>query len=186
MKVKANPIHPSPIKILEKVTQVSAGHDHTLAITTDNTLLAWGNNFCGALGVGPPAIPPEGPNHLTASPSPVPTWVLNDVVGISAGNRYSMAITSDGVLWGWGFNEGWVRLGLGDEAKEQDWSIFTSPAKIMDNVASVSAWSSHTLAAGNDGSIWVWGVICGDKLAMVANMAFLTMAQQQTETLQFL
>ena len=153
-----NPIHPSPIKILDNVAQVSAGHDHTLAIKTNNTLWAWGNNFWGSLGVGPPVIPPENPFHLTPSPSPIPMQVLFDVAAISAGNRYSMAITSDGVLWGWGFNEGFAKLGLGDAVREQNLpAVVSSPMRVMDDAVSVSAWDSHTLAVRNDGSVWAWG-----------------------------
>jgi alpha-tubulin suppressor-like RCC1 family protein len=60
------------------VAGVSAGHDHTLVIKNDCSLWAFGNNAVGILGVGPPAIPPEGPYHMTASPSPTPMKIMDD------------------------------------------------------------------------------------------------------------
>jgi len=44
--------HPRPIKILEDVVSISAGHHHSVAITADGSLWAWGGNHAGQLGDG--------------------------------------------------------------------------------------------------------------------------------------
>ena len=163
-----NPIHPSPIKIMDDVINVSAGFDHTLVIKNDSSLWAFGNNAMGRLGVGPPIIPSETPWNGTASPSPNPIKILDGVVAIAAGNCDSLAITSDGNLWGWGDIAGWMQMGdynvdmntpierlweLGFERNR----LAATPYVIMKNVASVSTWNGHVLASRTDGSVWAFG-----------------------------
>jgi len=55
---------------------------------------------------------------------------------ISAGNEYSLAIKTDGSLWGWGSNQ-YAKLGLKKE------TISPVPVKIMDSVAFVSAYEDQ-------------------------------------------
>jgi alpha-tubulin suppressor-like RCC1 family protein len=43
---------PTPFKVMDGVASVSAGVSHTLAIKTDGSLWAWGNNWRGQLGDG--------------------------------------------------------------------------------------------------------------------------------------
>ena len=140
-----NPAHPKPIRIMEDVVTVSAGFNHTMAIKTDGSLWAWGFNNSGQLG--------NGTTTREFTPTS-PIRIMEDVVAVSAGDGYTMAITVDGVLWGWGHNSGSDRLGLGNEGLR---GLQTSPIKIMEDVAAVSAWDRHTIAVRTDGSLWTWG-----------------------------
>lgn len=83
--------------------QVSAGRYHTLAIKTDGTLWAWGNNNYGNLGLG----------DRTATSSPVQVGTLTNWKQVVTGSRHSIAIKTDGTLWSWGFNSS-GQLGLND------------------------------------------------------------------------
>lgn len=80
---------------------VSCGNDHVLALKSDRTLWAWGNNTSGAMGVG---------DTMNRS-SPVQVGILSDWSGISAGSGTSMALRSNGTLWAWGNNSA-GQLGL--------------------------------------------------------------------------
>jgi alpha-tubulin suppressor-like RCC1 family protein len=42
----------TPVKVMENVTHVTAGHYHCLAITADDGFWAWRNNHSGQLGDG--------------------------------------------------------------------------------------------------------------------------------------
>jgi alpha-tubulin suppressor-like RCC1 family protein len=74
---------------------VSCGDDHTTAIKMDGTLWVWGHNQYGRLGN-------NDPNHKS---SPVQTvaggtnWKL-----VSGGSYHTMALKTDGTMWGWGRN----------------------------------------------------------------------------------
>lgn len=72
---------------------------------------------------------------------------------ISAGQNFSMAIKSDGTMWGWGINSNRLGLGLGNLANQN------LPVQIGTDTdwLSVSAGETHTLAVKLNGTLWSWG-----------------------------
>jgi alpha-tubulin suppressor-like RCC1 family protein len=88
------------------VTAVAAGGSHCLALCSDGTIAAWGNNAYGQLG-----------NNTTTNSS-VPVAVTTDgtplagktIVRLIAGYYHSMVQCSDGTLVSWGDN-GYGELG---------------------------------------------------------------------------
>ena len=108
-----------PAKIMTDVASVSSGTGHALAIKTDGSLWAWGDNWAGQLGDG------------TTTNRQYPVYVLSNVVAISAGGAHSMAIMADGSLWGWGMNVS-GQLGYSGNVTE-----LLYPTRIMDNVVVV-------------------------------------------------
>ena len=130
--------NPNPTKIMDNVVAVSAGLWHSMAITADGSLWAWGANRFGQLGDG------------TTTDRLTPLWVANGVTAVSAGGHHTMAITADGGLWGWGFN-GNGRLGDGTTTDRH------SPVWIASSVASVSASGNYTMAITAGGHLWGWG-----------------------------
>ena len=123
---------------------VSAGYSHTLAVKNDGSLWSWGENHYGQLGNGTTV-------HMSI-PNSIPEKIMNDVISVSAGQRYSLAINTDGSLWAWGLNSH-GQLGDGTITDRH------VPVKIMDNVVFISAGyrADHTLAVKTDGSLWAWG-----------------------------
>ena len=128
---------------------VSGGDWHTLAVKTDGTLWAWGSNFSGELGNGMSG----GEEYMfdLEIDKDSPVKIMDDVISVSAGFNYTMAIKADGSLWAWG-NNACGQLGTGSVS-----DIVSTPVKIMDNVLLVSTHTNHSAAVKNDGSLWVWG-----------------------------
>lgn len=99
---------PRRVSELPPAVAVAAGGNFSLALATDGTVWAWGKNcpwwweglgaptceYGGALGNG----------GLSSSATPTRVVDLKDVVAIAAGAYHSLAVTSDGRLWGWGYN----------------------------------------------------------------------------------
>ena len=142
-----------PTPVLNDIVAVSAGgiyryanveevygkaSGHTLAIKSDGTLWAWGENTNGQLGDG------------TRTQRLKPIQIMTDVVSCAAGGNFSMAVKTDGSLWSWGFNNNGQ---LGDGTK----TTRLSPVKIMDDVAFASGGQNHGLAIKTDGTLWTWG-----------------------------
>lgn len=73
---------------------IAAGTNHSLAITTDGILYAWGANGWGQLGDG----------TTTQSTSPVQIGVDSDWQKVAAGYAHSLALKTDDTLYGWGYN----------------------------------------------------------------------------------
>jgi alpha-tubulin suppressor-like RCC1 family protein len=81
------------------VTAVSSGRNHCLALCSDNTVAAWGDNSNGQLGNG----------NTTSSGVPVAVTQTGAVAGktvaaITAGGYHSFARCTDGTLYAWGWN----------------------------------------------------------------------------------
>lgn len=78
--------------------RVVSGGDHSLALTTDGDIYAWGSNAHGELGSG--STSPSGSQTPTRVHAPEGVAF----VGISAGAGTSFARGSDGLSYSWGSN----------------------------------------------------------------------------------
>src|SRR6056300_1696882 len=83
-----------PVINFADVQTVSAGRGHSMALTRNGKVFAWGLNIYGQLG--------DGTCENRSTPVAVPG--LEDVISISAGGSYSMALTRDGKVFAWGLN----------------------------------------------------------------------------------
>ena len=125
-------------------TAVSAGGAHSLALRSDGTVWGWGSNGGGELG--------NGTTAFSTYPA-VQASGLTNVVSISAGYGFSLAVKGDGTLWGWGSNHDSV-LALPSS------TVFSNtPIQItsITDVRAVAGGGTHTLALKNDGTVWAWG-----------------------------
>jgi alpha-tubulin suppressor-like RCC1 family protein len=123
-------------------TQISVGSNHSLALKSDGSLWACGNNSVGQLGNG------------TTTSKLIFTKIGNstDWDIIETGNSVSFGIKKDGSLWAWG-NNGNTALGDGTKVSK------STPVKIESDQSwkSVSTFDSHTLGIKKDGTLWAWG-----------------------------
>jgi alpha-tubulin suppressor-like RCC1 family protein len=139
---------PTPVSGLgvgSGVVELAAGLSHVLARKSDGTVLAWGNNSNGQLGVG------------TIEGSKVPGAVtgISGVKAVAGGDLHSYALTSDGKVWAWG-NYASGQLGEGHAV------VQASPVQVVglgtgSGVAAVSAGGGFALALKGDGSVVAWG-----------------------------
>ncbi|HVM49877.1 MAG TPA: hypothetical protein VMU04_17745 [Candidatus Acidoferrum sp.] len=140
------------------VIAISAGTDHSLALCSDGTVAAWGDNAGGFLG----------DNSTTTRLAPVAVNTdagvsalsRKTVVAISAGGWHSLALCSDGTIASWGDNE---RGELGDNTTIQrivpvavntDYGLSALHGKV---VTAIAAGWSHNLALCSDGTLAAWG-----------------------------
>ncbi|MCF8424715.1 MAG: T9SS type A sorting domain-containing protein [Bacteroidia bacterium] len=123
-------------------SQISAGNLHTIAIKTDGTLWAWGDNFSGQLGDGT-NISKNIPTQLGASAN----WSQ-----ISAGYSHNLAIKTDGTLWAWGLNN-YGQLGNGTNTD----SNLPIQIGIDNNWSQIASEGVNSLAIKTNGTLWAWG-----------------------------
>lgn len=114
----------------------------TIAVKSDGSLWAWGDNTYGQLGDG----------TTTATLNPKQIGSDTGYVSVTAGYFHSVALKSDGSLWAWGRNDH-GQLGDGTTVDRP------VPTRIGTDTGytAIAAGESHTLALKSDGSLWAWG-----------------------------
>lgn len=83
-----------------QVEAVAAGGEHSLALTSDGRVYAWGSNDHGQLGRNGTAG--SGARDGLATPSPISA--LSGIVAVAAGDAHSLAVDGEGCVWAWGAN----------------------------------------------------------------------------------
>ncbi len=94
---------PRPVPGLSHVVAVSAAQTSSLALEADGTVWAWGSDDSGQLGL--PAAPDTCPgwnDQVPCSRRPVQVRGLPRISAIYAYAEPSLALATDGTVWGWG------------------------------------------------------------------------------------
>lgn len=119
--------------------------------------LSWRDDSYGALGDGGEAD--ESSDVAGPVAGPAGTGVLDDVVAVTAGEYFAVALATDGTVWSWGRNnEG--QLGNDGMGTNQDTPVQVVNADatgFLDHVVSIASGTYHTLALRDDGTLWAWG-----------------------------
>ncbi|MCF7732603.1 MAG: cadherin-like beta sandwich domain-containing protein [Akkermansiaceae bacterium] len=136
----------------KRITAISAGQYHTLALCTDGTLVAWGYNQRGQLGDG------------STTTSGVPVAICSNgvlagkaVTAIRASSAHSLALCADGTLAAWGYNHR-GQLGTGD-AVQSNLPVATDLSGIESSklIADLGIGLNHGLLRFTDGTLAAWG-----------------------------
>jgi hypothetical protein len=155
-------VTPARVTGLAGVTKISAGADFALALRSDGTVSAWGDNRRGQLGNGTAA----------SSPMPVKVAGLSQVTGISAGYDSSMATRTNGIsaitsVWTWGCND-FGQLGDGTLTSHSTPERVTGLPVYIAGISAgggftarlgdgISATGGFATVLGTDGTVWAWG-----------------------------
>ncbi len=148
---------PAKLPGLTGVIAVSLGDsdliEHGLALKADGTVWAWGSNGYGELGREP--ISSGKPDF---SAVPVQVSGLSDVSAIAAGPIFSLALKSDGTVWGWGSNHN-GQLGNGTFAR-QPYAAQARPVQVsnLKKITAIAVGTAYCLALDSDGAVWAWGL----------------------------
>jgi alpha-tubulin suppressor-like RCC1 family protein len=127
-----------------EAVQISAGFEHTCAVTRAGAAYCWGRNTYGQLG--------DGTIDARLTPTPV-VGLSSGVASISAGHSHTCAVTTAGAAYCWGLN-GNGQLGDGTTTRR---STPTPVVGLSSGVASISAGFSHTCALTTSGAVLCWG-----------------------------
>ncbi|MDR0591100.1 MAG: IPT/TIG domain-containing protein [Candidatus Nomurabacteria bacterium] len=135
------------------VTHISAGYNHTLALTTDGKVYAWGRNNYGQLGDGTTT------NHS----KPVPVDMTGALAGkkvtqIAGGEAFSLALTTDGKVYAWGYNNR-GQMGIGSTTNQPRPVAVNMVSGVLANktVTQIAAGREFALVLTSDGKVFSWG-----------------------------
>ncbi|XP_021346916.1 RCC1 and BTB domain-containing protein 1-like [Mizuhopecten yessoensis] len=131
----------------KKVTKVACGSHHSVALTQEGEIYAWGQNNCGQVG--------SGTTTNQSTPRKVMAVIgTKFVTSIACGQTSTMALMDSGEVFGWGYN-GNGQLGLGNNVNQPN------PCKVQGLqgiiISQLVCGYAHTLALSDEGVLYTWG-----------------------------
>jgi alpha-tubulin suppressor-like RCC1 family protein len=138
---------------LSSITQIDAGNDHSVALTSSGTVWVWGNGQAGRLGDGERNTVAYVAKPLLDSSGAR----ISDVTQVSAGGDHSLLLKSNGTVYGWGVNS-YGQLG-GGNTTERDWAYLMTngDGSTFGNVTAVQAGEDFSVLLRSDGTVWTVG-----------------------------
>jgi len=138
---------PEVVSSLSGIVSVAGGgvapQGFSFAVRSDGVAFAWGYNADGELGLGNTSTGPMVPTQIPS---------FANVLTVSAGKQFAVALKKDGTVWAWGANDH-GQLGKGDNFPS------SSPLQVpgLANMVKVVAGGTHVLALRADGAVFAWG-----------------------------
>jgi len=165
----------NPPEGLSNVIAIAAGWNHGLALKQDGTVESWGR-----------ANKPPGLSNIVAiaaggaessidlavqSGGTVVSWALrgadrdvavpsglSNVVAVAAGWGHSLALKTDGTVFGWGANSYGQATGtpITNSSYRAEGPVILQ-GRAISNVVAIAAGAHHSLALAQDGTVTEWG-----------------------------
>lgn len=135
---------PELVAGIEDAVAIEAGFTHSLVLLANGTVLSFGNNSKGQLGR-------ETAETFSATPAAIPG--LSDIIALSAGSDFSVALKADGTVYAWGIND-YGQIGQG--AVDSD--AHATPQAVPNvHGVSLAAANNNVYVLQADGGIVAWG-----------------------------
>ncbi|KAG8386684.1 hypothetical protein BUALT_Bualt03G0174600 [Buddleja alternifolia] len=155
---------PTPVPGLPPdVSSVAAGHYHSLAVTSQGHVWAWGRN--NELQLGRRGSSTTFSSEMWNKPQKIEGFTQVRVQAAIASGVISAAIGDDGSLWVWGKSKR-GQLGLGKDITEA-----VLPARVEaligQEIVKVSLGWGHALALTKDGKLFGWGYYADGRLGKI-------------------
>jgi alpha-tubulin suppressor-like RCC1 family protein len=151
LPVRVRGVNGSPA--LTQVVQAERSASNSVALLDDGRVVYWGS---------PPMPGATDKQCLPALvPSPGGVGGLSEIVQVSAGVHYSLALTQSGKVYAFGRDGGIGLLGSGtlitSTAPRLPNTVKKSDGNDLDNIVQVSAGHSNGMALDASGTVWIWG-----------------------------
>jgi len=140
---------PAELKLPSKtnVASVHCGNDFTMILSAEGFIWAFGNCEFGQLGIGSAQV-------AFTEPTPIKVTIPGKTIAkLFLGGFHTLALTSDGYAYSWGYGL-FGQLGHGDDQNK------STPHKINhfvgENIVKMAAGAAHCLALTDKG-LYSWG-----------------------------
>ncbi|WWC71324.1 uncharacterized protein I206_105278 [Kwoniella pini CBS 10737] len=165
-----------------KISDVSCGTDHVLALTTTGHVYVWGNGQQNQLGRR--VIERRIKNSLEPE-----RLGLRNIVLVAAGSFHSFAVDIFGIVWAWGLNT-FHQTGLEGRYAEQEMIITPQQVEALNpenhngsKVVQISGGEHHSLFLFDNGEVWGVGRSDANELGLSEDhIAFEGIKERRTKT----
>ena len=155
---------------LMDIVQISAGHEHTCALTSGGNVKCWGHGSKGRLGSDCNSNCIYNINHpVDVVVSDGNSGLLSGIVQISGGGNHTCALTSgDNVMcWGQG-GSGELGNGATSDA-DAPVTVTSAGTTALSGIVGISTGQEHSCALKSTGGVVCWGEGDSGKLGNNAN-----------------
>ena len=148
-------------------TTIAVGGNHSLVVTSSGQLYAFGYNWYGQLG--------NATNNGTLTANPTATLVTlpgqtGPVTQASGGFDHSLALTSSGQLYAFGYNiDGQLGNSIGVSATPNPTPALVTLPGLIGTISQISAGGYHSLVATSSGQLYAFGFNFYGQLGNVTN-----------------
>ncbi|TKA75474.1 hypothetical protein B0A55_04579 [Friedmanniomyces simplex] len=154
---------------VKKITSITAGANHVLALDSNGAVFAWGSGQQNQLGRR--IVERTKLEGLKAREFGLPKGAKKGIVSIMAGSYHNFAIDRAGNVYGWGLNN-FGQTGITGNAGEDD-ALILKP-QIIDalkgkTIISIEGGGHHSLCATSDGDCLIWGRVDGNQMGIAAD-----------------
>ena len=137
------------------IVQLAAGNSQSIALASDGTVYTWGWNQYGQLGNGT-TMNSRIPVAVVTAGTPLAGKTISQ---IAAGNAHALAMTDDGTVYTWGWNQH-GQLGNNSTINSSLPVIVKTTGtplagKMITQIT--SGGSPNSLVLANDGTMYIWG-----------------------------
>ncbi|XP_029168904.1 RCC1 and BTB domain-containing protein 1-like [Nylanderia fulva] len=175
-------MQPTPTRVVFKkvcIVDIACGSYHSLALTSDSQVYAWGDNSYGQVGIHMPHYSyrieyDQIPNKVDV-PNLISGLKEKNVVSIACGSKFNMVVTDEGKLYGWGDN----RNGQIDYKSVMNGSklykcyVHSIEINVNDKViVKVACGFEHTLVLTDEGKVYAWGNNDKGQIGVNNNLSF--------------
>ena len=140
------------LQVGETIQKTSAGLIHSLALTTNGRVYAWGNNSSSQLG--------DGSTTNRSSPTLINFSGLlsgETIQTVIAGQLHSLAVTTTGRVYAWG-NGSSGQLGNGSTSNSSSPTLVNFTGLLSgETIQQVSGGAYHSISVTTSGRIYAWG-----------------------------
>jgi len=136
-------------KIDCNIRNVIIGQTFIIALKEDGTLVSWGEDKAGCLGLGTDKVNCPEPAKIT-----FPTDFQGKVIDIQYGKHHVLALTNLGKVYVWGENNA-GQLGLNDTQTRYE-PVFVEELR-LETVTEILAVDNMSYALTNHGWVYAWG-----------------------------
>ncbi|MBU1143737.1 MAG: InlB B-repeat-containing protein, partial [Firmicutes bacterium] len=146
--------HSFLLKVNESIIKISSGAYHSALLTSEGRLFMWGSNNFGQLGVGT-GFTQNTPKEITNQFTLNETELITDVF---LGGHHSAALTSEGRLFMWGYND-YGQLGDNTTISKNNPIDITSRfnLNVDETIMSVYLGAEFSTAITSSNRIFAWG-----------------------------
>lgn len=136
------------------IAQVAAGGDHSLLLADDGTVVSFGSNWKGQVGLGTYTS-----LYSVSIATPIDTTNLSgkSIAQVAAGNSASLLLADDGTVFSFGNNSA-AQTGLGTEVGVTLLATPIDTTNLAGKTITEVAASGHGLLLADDGTVFSFGV----------------------------